>query len=215
VLGRGDKTVNSIDKNGIKTMVQDTDEILIVFAERGGSVADWIGQHPQHAEEIAQFAAGEWAETHAPLKEDAAKTARLEARMLQNMRAIRAKQAAAKPALASLTEAAQAAGLSVKEAAARLGLGGVASFAKLDQRLIAPQSVPQPFVQMLAQILQRTADDVAAYLALPPRLSSAASYRSNTAPSAGKQETFAEALKRDDAARRLWLNEGVNEEEGA
>jgi len=54
--------------------------------------------------------------------------------------------------------------------------------AKLDRRLLDPDSVPQRLIEELAGILQRSREEVQKYLHRPPTLSSAASYRSYLAP---------------------------------
>jgi hypothetical protein len=83
-----------------------------------------------------------------------------------------------------------------------------ALFFKLHRRLIAPDSVPARFVQSLAESLERSAEEVRAYLAQPPTLAQGAAYRSDGRPQVGKQETFAEALASDtemtDAQRAKW-----------
>jgi hypothetical protein len=111
--------------------------------------------------------------------------------------------------LTSLLAAVKAAGLTPDEAAQKLDLP-VALFWKLHRRLLAPDSVPRALIAALADVVDRTREDIAAFLRMPPQLAAGASYRADAAPVVGAQEAFADALNTEPEAtpeqRRRWLD---------
>lgn len=211
----------------------DTDALLIAFDEAGpgADLSDWTRRHPEHAAELSRRAARRWADAMMPPARpaDAAITARDEAHLLAIGRAaIAAARAAtavaAAPAdrapepLASLLAAARARGLEPETVAERLELTA-AYFWKLHRRLFAPDSIPRALVRSLAGMLDRTADEVAAYFERPPTLAAGASYRADTAPRPGNREDFAATLRADPeltpAQRTRWLDNGGDASDAA
>ena len=74
-------------------------------------------------------------------------------------------------------------------------------------RLVRPATIPLPLVQAMAEALNRSADQVRAYLVLPPQPSAA--YRSRKQP-VSKQADFSELVEHaalSDADRARWLAE--------
>jgi hypothetical protein len=207
----------STDLNNILTDDAAADEVLVAFAEAGpsASVAEWASRHPRFARDFARLAADRWAGDGAALA-DAAAAQRLAAVGLATLRACRPQMAAQAAqseviAFSSLLDAAAARGLDIDALAARLSLTEQ-YVVKLHRRLFAPDSLPRTLVQNLADAVGRATADVAAYLAMPPRLAAGASYRADGAPSVGEQEDFAATLKADpeltDAQRALYLSAG-------
>jgi len=191
------------------------DAVLSAFAQAietpgGAKLADWIARHPSHARDLTRLAADRWAGD--PLPASAATAARMQQIGLAALRACRPAPVpvAATTPLTSLLAAVKAAGLTADTLSAKLDLP-VALFWKLHRRLIAADSVPRSLTTALAEAVNRTRDEITAYLQMPPQLAAGASYRSDDAPEVGAQETFAEALRSEpeatDAQRRLWLTE--------
>jgi len=190
------------------------DAVLAAFAQAteapgGAKLADWIARHPGHAGDLARLAADRWAGDTMPAS--AATAARMQSIGMAALRACRPApvRAAAAAPMTSLLATVKAAGLTADTLSAKLDLP-VALFWKLHRRLIAADSVPRALVADLADTVNRTLDEMAAYLRMPPQLAAGASYRSDDAPEVGAQETFAEALQSEpeatDAQRRRWLN---------
>jgi len=198
------------------------DEVLVAFAEANSGaapttpvlLAEWTPRYPQHAKDLARVAADRWTGDDTTAFVDAAAVERLKSVGLATLRACRPQMAAATQAAAapmsSLLETAAARGLDVDALAARLSLTE-AYVVKLHRRLFAPDSLPRTLVRNLADALGRATSDVAAYLAMPPRLAAGASYRADGAPSVGEQEDFVATLQADteltDAQRAAYLAE--------
>ncbi len=174
------------------------------------NVARWLVAYPQHARELAGFAAdlacysdlGE-ACMEEPDSDDAPFMAAL-ARFTPPQRCA---------PIASLCHEAQRFGLSTNELAARLGLD-VSVIAKLDKKLIRPATLPRRLVAVVAEALQRSVDEVAAYLRTPLAPATAVralSFRAPSAPVVPKGETFADAIRSApemlEEARSGWLAE--------
>lgn len=202
------------------------DEILVAFAEAleasatPAVVRDWMGRYPAQAKAIARYAAdrlrpgtgsfgqafGDAAVANAPVS---AVRLRQIAQDVIRSRRMAAVNASPSP-LRSLLDAARERGMEAEEAASRLDVPfGV--FVKLHRRLISPESVPATFVRRLAEAVGRTADEVSAYLRQPPTLAAGASYRADSTPTVGTQESFADALRSDPEATSAqtarWLAE--------
>jgi len=174
----------------------DVDGTLIAFADAAksgnASVAEWSGRHPALARDFARIATeifvGETDETI-----DAAFVESLRRVGRTRLASLRARYAA--PALVSLVDKER--GITSEKIAAHLALP-VQYVAKLQRRLFAPESLPQTLIQRLAAAIDRTVDEVSAYLAAPPTLARAAAYRSDDAPTLGSQEDFHAVLSADD-----------------
>jgi hypothetical protein len=214
----------------------DTDALLIAFDEAGpgADLSDWTRRHPEHAAELSRRggpALGRRDDAVPPGRRTPAIAARDEAHLLTVARAAitsaraarrlrrqwRPVEKAAEP-LASLLAAARARGLEPETVAERLELTA-AYFWKLHRRLFAPDSIPRALVRSLAGMLDRTADEVAAYFERPPTLAAGASYRADTAPRPGNREDFAATLRADPeltpAQRTRWLDNGSGDDDAS
>lgn len=111
-----------------------------------------------------------------------------------------------RPALTSLINAVKAQGMNLETAAQTLDAPEGLLW-KLHRRLIAFETIPQAFVEKLAESVRRNVDEISAYLRQPPMLAPGASYRADTAPEA-LVESFETALSNDpdvtDAMRARW-----------
>lgn len=111
-----------------------------------------------------------------------------------------------------LYDLAKARGITPKQFALNLGIG-VSIAAKLNRRLIQVASIPDKLIERIADQLQVGAEQVRAFLALPPTLSHGAAYRSQTAPEAGAAEEFLVALQTSpDTAeqdKQFWISEAT------
>lgn len=68
---------------------------------------------------------------------------------------------------------------------------------KLDRRLISHASIPQELINHLAQVLQREATSISAYLQLGPTLGATTEHRSEQAPKLMEPEDFFDAVRAD------------------
>ena len=178
---------------------KEADGLLIAFAEdveRGtGSVAEWSGRYPMLARDFARIAVESFLPDPGPEHESLADPAHLQRAGRAALAAFRQSRAPKLvPALQSLTDRNR--GILPDTIAKKLGLP-VAYVAKLQRRLFVPESLPASLIWRLAEAIERTADEVSAYLAAPPTLARAAAYRSDDAPTVGKQEDFMELLRAD------------------
>jgi hypothetical protein len=190
------------------------DAVLTEFAQTpNANLTEWMNRYPAHARELARFAAEDWAGENA--KESDTTTATVTRLKEIGLASLRARRTAGTVTVAagtfsSLTAAVAAQGLDAETVAAKLQIP-YALFFKLHRRLISPDSVPAAFVRSLADAINRTADEVSAYLRQPPTLAAGASYRADDTPTVGPQEDFAIALRSDpestDAQVARWLEE--------
>ena len=205
---------------------EESDAVLTAFAQaqstpEGVKLSEWTARYPAQARDLARLAAQAWAgEERGESAAIADNASRYRSLALTAPRACRPEP---KPAnvitfsggpMSSLLVAAEAAGKDAADIASLLDLPS-ALFWKLHRRLIAPDSVPRTLITALADAVNRTADEVAAYLRMPPQLATGASFRSDDAPCVGQQESFEEALKTEpdvtDAQQRRWLRDGSAE----
>lgn len=212
-----DKTMNGIQH------IND-DEILVAFSEAlevsatPATVRDWMARYPAQAKNIARYAAGrlrpggfgqpvfgDASVANAPVS--AARLRQIAQAVISSRRAATSVAFSGSP-LRSLLDAARERGLEAEQVAARLDVPfGV--FVKLHRRLVAPASVPANLCKRLAETIGRTLDEVNAYLAAPPTLATGASYRADSTPTVGEQESFTDALRSDPevttAQTEKWL----------
>jgi hypothetical protein len=200
---------------------EESDAVLTAFAQartgpNGAKLSEWTARYPAQARDLARLAAQEWAgEGRDSTLPDSASRFRSIA-----MAALRTYRPEPKRAevitfsaapMTSLLAAAEAAGKEADDVASLLDLPS-ALFWKLHRRLIAPDSVPRALVASLADAVNRTVDEVAAYLRMPPQMAAGASFRSDDAPSVGQQESFEQALLAEaelaDGSYRRWLRDG-------
>ncbi|MES2463821.1 MAG: hypothetical protein V4671_24900 [Armatimonadota bacterium] len=200
---------------------EETDAVLTAFAQAqsapsGASLSEWTARYPAQARDLARLAAQSWAgdDRETALPES---VSRCHAIGLTALRAFRPEPKRAEvitfsaAPMTSLLAAAEAAGKDADTVASLLDLPS-ALFWKLHRRLISPDSVPRSLVAALADSVNRTMDEVASYLRMPPQMATGASFRSDNAPSVGQQESFEEALQAEpettEASSRRWLRDG-------
>lgn len=106
--------------------------------------------------------------------------------------------APAKAPISDLVKEAAARGLSVPALMQAVGLDRTI-LGSLDQRLLDAASLPRSLMARVGAALDRSIDEVAAYLRQPPRLAASAHYKAHQAPSlvaeSRPKKTFAEALR--------------------
>ena len=204
----------------------ESDAVLTAFAQAGQSgatLSEWTARYPAQAKDLARLASQAWAgdEQESVVAESAT---HYRAIGMTALRACRPEPKiaevftfSASPPIASLLAAAQAVGKEADDVARALDLPS-AIFWKLHRRLIAPDSIPRTLIASLAASVNRTLDDVAAYLRMPPQMAAGASFRSDSAPSVGAQESFDQALKAEpdatEAQRSRWLRDRTDPNAG-
>jgi hypothetical protein len=172
----------------------DADAVAIAFVQEGArDLTGWTARHPEQAKTLARLAS----DTHlGTMPADGSRVRELGLAALATRR----------PALTSLLRAARAKGLEMDEAARALEVPEGLLW-KLHRRLIAIESVPQAFVERLAESVRRSTDEIRAYLSQPPALAPGASYRADDAPEVAV-ESFTDALAADpettEAMRTRW-----------
>lgn len=128
--------------------------------------------------------------------------------------------APARPPLTGLASEAEARGLSVAAVAQTLRMDRTLLL-RLDQRVLEAWTLPAALIDRLAQALERTTDEIRAYLSAPPKLASGTHYRARIAPkmvqergilqSPVRQPSFADEVRRNskmsDEDKAFWLAE--------
>ncbi len=191
-------------------------------ARPGGTrLEEWVRRYPQHERALVQFALcnflfeqGGTAAEATPAQE----TLFLERAAMIRRKMMRSMTPPAPARLRSLVDAAKERGLSVPALAERLRLTPL-EIVKLNQRLIRAATIPNALVRQLASLLERSREEVADYLSLPPTLSAQASYRADRTPRAQEPQDFRDALKDNpnlsEEQRAYWLAEDTqNDREG-
>ncbi len=101
----------------------------------------------------------------------------------------------------SLIAEGRARGLEPRRLAQAAGLGD-SLLRKLDRRLIAYTSIPQELIQRLAQVTQREATTITAFLQQGPTLGAATEHRSDQTPKLTEMERFFDAVRADSTISR-------------
>ena len=216
-------------------MFQMNDDIQTVLAAydaaaaraEGTPLEDWVHRHPEHAGGLTQYAVYNYVfERGAAYVVDTtgekslflARAASIRERMMREERldhamagqpATRSElQAAYAGPLTSLLHAARAKGLPVPVLAQSLEISPV-EVVKLNQRLFRATTLPRALVARLANLLDRSVQEVAAYLRQPAMLAAEASYKAEAAPRLAAQEDFQAAIAASrnltDAQKARWL----------
>ena len=166
-------------------------------------VRDYIQRYPDLAKEIAEFALFyHTIGAHLP-EPDFSQAPPLSAIAQQALE--RARAASASPQLSSLIKAGTAAGMTPPALASTVGITPDV-LAKLESRMIRPESVSRTLVQRFADTLKVSADAVAAFLA-GSASGAPAFFYSNTAPTQQPQEDFLHAIDASGLppeAKREW-----------
>jgi hypothetical protein len=190
--------------------LQDADDVLIAFSEAREAAPDdkallrrWTTRYPEFADELiavdyARFAAGmTLSDTVEDGPEDAA-AAKMGQDALAAWRTGSVSPVGpSRPALTSLVSDAAAQGLDAAHFAASLRMDRLL-LGRLEQRVLEAATLPVSLIRQIAQILERSSEEVAAYLRGGPRLAAQAHFRARRAPSLSPQSarsSFAEALQ--------------------
>ncbi len=203
---------------------EDSDDVLTAFTEARVAAPDdkallrlWTARYPECADTLiavdcARFAAGmTLGDTVEDSLEDAGAAA-IGREALASWRAASA-TAATRPPLTSLVSDAAARGLDAARLAEVLRLDRLL-LGRLEQRLLDAATLPRRLVQQIAQILERSPDEVASYLRGSPRVAAQAHFRARRAPglsSSAERSSFAQALEvshnLSEADRAYWQAE--------
>jgi len=169
----------------------------------------WARRFPEHAADLAAIAYARLAE---PTEKPGTASVFDQDAVVQSAKRVLDRFSFVSAQITSISGVANALGISAKALADHLRID-VVLLAKLEQRLLEVQSIPASLINCLAEVLNRTASDIVAYLAGPPRLSLSADYKSVRPPSVSDsdRQTFAEALSSSrtiSAENRIyWENE--------
>ncbi len=132
--------------------------------------------------------------------------------------------APARPPLTGLASEAERRGLSGADLARTLRMDRTL-LVRLEQRVLDAWTLPSGLIDRLAQALERTTDEVRAYLSGPPKLANATHYKAKAAPkmvqergrlqSPVRQPSFADEVRRNpkmsDEDKAFWLAEASKE----
>jgi len=205
---------------------EDSDDVLMAFTEAREAAPDdrallrlWTARYPDCADTLiavdyARFAAGMTLGDSVEDGLEDAGAAAIGREALAAWRAASASSAAApRPALTSLVSDAAARGLDAARLAEVLRLDRLL-LGRLEQRLLDAATLPRRLVQQIAQILERSPDEVASYLRGSPRVAAQAHFRARRAPSlssSAERSSFAQALEvshnLSEADRAYWQAE--------
>ncbi len=182
------------------------DEILEEYAAETPSgnnlkvLQEISAKHPQHADDLADFAAARAVVRHAPEEElSAEEEQRFAEAGLKNLRMVLSSVNAPKPAeniLQSLVEAAKAKGLNRKSFAAAVGLS-TSLVMYLEKRRLEYSSIPKTIVTAVARVLETGEDLVSSYLNQPPDFATGASYKTDTRAEDLPPKSFKDAVRED------------------
>lgn len=87
-------------------------------------------------------------------------------------------------------------------------------FAKINERLLDPLTIPQRLIENIARTVKRQSDQILAYLSMPPASAPQAMFKASQAPAApsqstGERESFQVAVETSslsDADKQYWLS---------
>ncbi len=154
----------------------------------------WMDTHPEFAAELMDFAAARaYARNvnEGPLPDEA----RYAEIGLNALKEVLAREATA---LNSMTAAAEAKGWKKPEFARKLGLS-MSLLMYFEKRRVKIATVPKAIVAKLAELLETSENEIAAYLSQPPSMAGEASFKSKTRPEEGRQKDFADAVREDQS----------------
>src|SRR5579871_404679 len=150
----------------------------------------WLDRYPEHAADLLQWSAqAPLADRAETLYADPEGEARTLAVGLNVVAEFRARYESSLTSLLSR-------GLNAAALAERLALSVPLVF-KLERRLLSLASLPATLLDRLADALQVTERQVRDYLQQPPTLAAGARYRADSAPRAGRQQDFLQAVRTD------------------
>lgn len=157
-------------------------------------------KHPQHADDLTDFAAARAVVKHAPEEElSDEEEERFSEAGLKNMRMVLGALSdprATADALQSLVDAAKAKGLNRKGFAAALGLS-TSLVMYLEKRRLDFTSIPKTIVAKIAKVLETGEELVSSYLTQPSDLATNMSFKTNTRAEDLPQKNFSDAVRED------------------
>ena len=157
-------------------------------------------KHPQHADDLTDFAAARAVAKHAPEEElSAEEEQRFAEAGLNNLRMVLGalgESRATPNALDSLVDAAKAKGLNRKGFAAALGLS-TSLVMYLEKRRLDFASIPKTTVEKVARVLDIGEELVSSYLNQPPDLATNMSFKTNARAEDLPPKNFSDAVRED------------------
>ena len=188
------------------------EDVLDAYVASGGDpnspLDEWIRRYPEFEQELIDFAAS-WSLMNGLPPEPGAKQVDEKTLVLRGMSVVQnlLHRHSAESALGSaapfesLIAEGRERGFEPRRLAHAVGLGD-SMLRKLDRRLIAYASIPQELISRLAQVIQREATTVAAYLWQDPTLGATTEHRSEQAPIIMDLEDFFDAVRADPTISR-------------
>ncbi|MBC8142985.1 MAG: hypothetical protein H7Y38_16295 [Armatimonadetes bacterium] len=174
---------------------QNDDALLTAFAQdvetAAATVADWSRRYPTLGGDFARVAT----DTFAGATPEVAPDDRLQAVL---MNALRKQKGAYLGASAIVSLVDKERGITAARIAQTIALP-LPYVAKLNQRLFRIATLPARLLERLADAVERSVEDVTAYLSQPPTLARGAAYRSDDAPTVADAEDFVAALRADES----------------
>ncbi len=154
-------------------------------------------KHPQHADDLADFAAARAVVRHAPEEElSAEEEDRFAEAGLKNLRMVLSSANPPVAAIESLVEAAKEKGLNRKSFAAAVGLS-TSLVMYLEKRRLEFSSIPKTILAAVARVLETGEDLVSSYLNQPPDFATGASYKTDTRAEDLPPKSFGDAVRED------------------
>ena len=169
---------------------------------------EWIRRYPEFERELIEFAASwslmQWLPPVPNAEEVDEETLVLRGMsVVQNLLHMQSAESAsgAVAPFESLIGEGRERGFEPRQLAHAVGLGD-SLLRKLDRRLIAYASLPQELISRLAQVVQREATSITAYLQQDPTLGATTEHRSEQAPILMELEDFFDAVRADPTISR-------------
>ena len=188
------------------------EDILDAYVDSGGGpnspLDEWIRRYPEFERELIDFAAS-WILMKWLPPEPGTEQVDEETLVLRGMSVVQnllhrhsAESAPGSVApFESLVAEGRERGFEPRQLAHAVGLGD-SLLRKLDRRLIAYASIPQELISRLAQVVQREATSITAYLQQEPILGATTEHRSERAPKLMALEDFFDAVRADPTISR-------------
>ena len=196
------------EQTGRETLEDVLDAYVASNVGPNSPLDEWLRRYPDFEQEIIKFAASWSLMEGLPPAPDAEEVDE-EALVLRGMSVVQnvlhgysAESASESVAsFESLIAEGEEIGFEPSRFAHAVGVGD-SLLRKLDRRLIAFASIPQELIDRLAQVVQREATTVIAYLRQDPKLPGTTEYRSEQAPIIMDLEDFFDAVHADPTISR-------------
>lgn len=192
-----------------KEMKTNLESVLFEFrAEAGvprpGILEAWCRRYPQFARELTDYAV-EWLIDEALATAAPAEVARPESsplvskaisRLYNRIRERDAANDAARPAASPVRNPFQGLAVARKREIRDELRVNTPLMAKFENRLIEPDTVPRPFLDRFARLLESGVEEFIGYLRLPPAMHAAQEFKAQGKPAvAARKETFEQAVR--------------------